>query len=92
MGQKLFTVPSQTITDVLQRVARAHDLPPERLTARSIRTGSATQLDTVAARTLSALNEDAVAEAGHWAQGPHGNVGVNAYQERPQDRAKAAAL
>ena len=65
---------------------------PTYLTARSIRSGSATQLDAVATRIVGAINNEVFAAAGHWAEGHNGKVGVHAYQERPQDQAKAAAL
>ena len=68
-------------------------LRPAKLTARSIRIGSATLLDTVAAKLLGVVNDSVVAAAGHWAQGANGqHAGVIAYQERPQDRAKTQAL
>ena len=92
LGEKLFSIKSADVTATLQRVALATGLDPSRLTARSIRSGSATQLDTVAARIVGAINNEVVAAAGHWAEGHNGNVGVHAYQERPHDHAKAAAL
>jgi hypothetical protein len=64
------------------------NLDPARLTLRSLRPGSRTQIHGIAAIQEAALNAAAVQNHGHWA----GNTGERVYQDRMLSRSKAQAL